>query len=550
MFLAKWGDLGPNDGQFSQPIHVAVDGAGNVYVTDYLAHFVQKFASSGVFLAKWGGLGFADGQLNNPVGVAVDGAGNVYVTEEANHRVQKFSVTPDFNITVLPAMQPVKAGQTTAFTVSLVGSGGFSQPVALTAAGLPTGASGIFSPASVTPTSSGATTTLTIQTGDSTPPATSTLTITGTAGALTHSATVQLVVNPTPTPIQTATPTPTPIQTATPTPTPIQTATPTPTPIQTATPTPTPIQTATPTPTTGAAPTVEFTSSVTNGSEVKSSSLQITWKATTGSSAVDHYEIKLDDGAWTNIGTQTSYEFNGLIVGKHTFYVKPVDVDGASQLYSIIATVAEPGFPLVYVGIVVAVVAVVTVVVLFVVRFLRRRPKLQLRAKSEPESLIADGAARSIITLQLVDEQGTPIPALADVPVRVTARKGRLENLAAAVAEGEDVKAKIPVSSMVVTIPKGKEAERVVLVSSTEAGPAPVSVNAEGLKSITIALNFTEKYRYCMHCGTQFASKAMVCESCGLSPPAGEDTKVCRNCGSVIPVVAKFCSECGTGQQA
>ena len=90
----------------------------------------------------------------------------------------------------------------------------------------------------------------------------------------------------------------------------------------------------------------------------------------------------------------------------------------------------------------------------------------------------------TVITLQLVDKKGHPIAALADTPIRVTATKGKLE-------------------SPVVTIPKGKDAEKTVLVSSTETGPAPVSVNAEGLKSITITLNFTERNRYCMHCGTR-----------------------------------------------
>jgi ribosomal protein L40E len=63
-----------------------------------------------------------------------------------------------------------------------------------------------------------------------------------------------------------------------------------------------------------------------------------------------------------------------------------------------------------------------------------------------------------------------------------------------------------------------------------------------------MTLNFVEKKRYCMHCGSIMPFTAKLCQKCGNSPPAGADTKTCMNCQSTIPVVAKFCSECGAGQ--
>jgi RNA polymerase subunit RPABC4/transcription elongation factor Spt4 len=155
----------------------------------------------------------------------------------------------------------------------------------------------------------------------------------------------------------------------------------------------------------------------------------------------------------------------------------------------------------------------------------------QVRVTAEPASIVADGATKSVITLQLLDKNGKPIAAMADTPIRITATKGKLEN-------------------PVITIPKGKDSEKAVLVSSTETGPAPVSVEPEGLKSITITLNFTERERprYCMNCGTRMELNAKVCRNCGKAPLAGVDTKLCPNCQSVIPIAAKFCSECGAGQ--
>ena len=49
-FLLKWGSNGSGDGQFSLPLGVAVDSAGNVYVADLFNFRIQKFNSSGTFL--------------------------------------------------------------------------------------------------------------------------------------------------------------------------------------------------------------------------------------------------------------------------------------------------------------------------------------------------------------------------------------------------------------------------------------------------------------------------------------------------------------------
>ena len=212
--------------------------------------------------------------------------------------------------------------------------------------------------------------------------------------------TVTPTPSPMPTPTPTVTPTPSPMPTPTPTvtptpspmPTPTPTVTPTPSPMPTPTPTvtpttstltPSPIVTPTSTPTNTpilGAPAIELTSPISNGSKVKLSSLQINWKPTDEGSTVDHYEVKLDDGVWTNIGTQTSYNFNGLVDGNHTFNIKVVGESELSQTYSINALVTagvEQGVPLMYVGVVVAIIAVATMVALLGFKFFRKQSKLQ-----------------------------------------------------------------------------------------------------------------------------------------------------------------------------
>jgi sugar lactone lactonase YvrE len=97
------GDGGPAvDAQLFQPLGVAVDAAGNLYVVDLLANRVRKVSVSGVIttVAGSGSTGIVGGfsgdggpadnaRLGNPGGLAVDTAGNLYIADSANHRVRK-----------------------------------------------------------------------------------------------------------------------------------------------------------------------------------------------------------------------------------------------------------------------------------------------------------------------------------------------------------------------------------------------------------------------------------------------------------------------------
>ncbi|HSH04284.1 MAG TPA: 6-bladed beta-propeller [Anaerolineae bacterium] len=135
-YITQW-SAGGASGNLQQPEDVAVDGSGNVYVTDSAdnggVRYIRKYSANGTILdwvslsggeipmgidvdrdgrvwvtdtgldKLWtfdhfltnirgvGGSGTGAGLFDNPMGVATDAAGNVYVADTGNHRIQKFT---------------------------------------------------------------------------------------------------------------------------------------------------------------------------------------------------------------------------------------------------------------------------------------------------------------------------------------------------------------------------------------------------------------------------------------------------------------------------
>jgi streptogramin lyase len=87
-YLLQWGSFGTGNGQFDSPSFVAVDGVGDVYVTDSNNNRVQKFNSNGTYLLQWGCYG--------PAGIAADSNGDVYVADSSYSRVEKYSPNGTF----------------------------------------------------------------------------------------------------------------------------------------------------------------------------------------------------------------------------------------------------------------------------------------------------------------------------------------------------------------------------------------------------------------------------------------------------------------------
>jgi sugar lactone lactonase YvrE len=115
---------------FSTTSGLDVDSSGHLFESvispgDALVNVYD--AASGAWLSQWGSFGSADGQFNQPLDLAVDASGNVYVTDNGNTRVQLFGcavATPTTTPTSTPTATPVIGAQDiVTLTLQQVGSG-------------------------------------------------------------------------------------------------------------------------------------------------------------------------------------------------------------------------------------------------------------------------------------------------------------------------------------------------------------------------------------------------------------------------------------------
>lgn len=108
--------------KFSNPVDVAVDKSGNIYVADKGNHSIRKIVNGGKVI-KLAGTASGDGSnclvttaalFTSPEGVEVDNSGNVWVLDSGNDKIKK--ITPRGFVYYMSGSTDGKAKGTTSYT--------------------------------------------------------------------------------------------------------------------------------------------------------------------------------------------------------------------------------------------------------------------------------------------------------------------------------------------------------------------------------------------------------------------------------------------------
>ena len=178
-----------NTGSSATDVLVMQNGTNwYVAVFNYTALATNKtvdFARAGIPLSTCGALDLWSGGLS-----AASGSLSVSLAAQQS-KLFKLVNVPQAIMSASPGLQNITNGGTATFAINLAVSGCVTDTLALSVAGLPSGASASFSPSSVSGSGSS---TLSVATAASTPSASYTLTITARDTSLTNTTTVNLII--------------------------------------------------------------------------------------------------------------------------------------------------------------------------------------------------------------------------------------------------------------------------------------------------------------------------------------------------------------------
>ncbi len=88
-----------DDGNILMPSDIALDNSGNLYVADSMSHMVKVYTSSGQWLRNIGQPGDNDGELNFPSAIALShnpDSGVLYVADQGHSKVQLYDLSGNY----------------------------------------------------------------------------------------------------------------------------------------------------------------------------------------------------------------------------------------------------------------------------------------------------------------------------------------------------------------------------------------------------------------------------------------------------------------------
>jgi sugar lactone lactonase YvrE len=97
------GDGGPAiDAELSAPTGIAFDVAGDLLLADHHNGCIREVDTAGIIDRLWGTCGAMgssgdggpalDAQMNDPIGIAIDGDGRLWIADELNHRIRRVNI--------------------------------------------------------------------------------------------------------------------------------------------------------------------------------------------------------------------------------------------------------------------------------------------------------------------------------------------------------------------------------------------------------------------------------------------------------------------------
>jgi len=90
-FTSAFGGLGDGRGELPRLKGIAIDGSGNLWITDAHLNEIAAYGPDGRYLASVAGPGGEDGDFSFPAGIAISAKGSIAVADSLNRRVLVFA---------------------------------------------------------------------------------------------------------------------------------------------------------------------------------------------------------------------------------------------------------------------------------------------------------------------------------------------------------------------------------------------------------------------------------------------------------------------------